>query len=111
MPACQRSSRTISSSRRSRSTPISAAVLRAIRATCSRVSSGLAEPSIPITRRSRSRSANPAIMPACVLPVTEQTTIVSKNTPSSRSCASTSRAQPAKPMPPSRWSDAPAGIA
>ena len=90
---------------------MSAAVPRAMRATWSHVSAGFAEPSIPITRRSRSRSANPAIIPACVLPVTAQTTIVSKNTPSSRSCASTSRAQLAKPIPPSRWSDAPAGIA
>jgi hypothetical protein len=32
----------------------------------------------------------PAIIPACVEPVTEQTTIVSKNTPSSRSCSSSS---------------------
>ncbi len=59
----------------------------------------------------RSRPANPAIMPACVEPVTVQTTIVSKNTPSSRSCSATSWAQLAKPRPPSRWSDAPAGIA
>ncbi|HEX8083575.1 MAG TPA: hypothetical protein VF529_04740 [Solirubrobacteraceae bacterium] len=46
-----------------------------------------------------------------MLPVTEQTTIVSKKTPSSRSCSATSRAQPAKPRPPSSWSDPPAGIA
>ena len=31
--------------------------------------------------------AKPAIIPACVEPVTEQTTIVSKKTPSSASCA------------------------
>src|SRR3954466_3731189 len=51
--------------------------------------------------------ANPATIPACVLPVTEQTTTVSKKTPSSRSCASTSSAQPAKPRPPSSWADPP----
>ena len=50
-------------------------------------------------------------MPAWVLPVTEQTTIVSKKTPSSRSCAATSCAQRANPSPPSGWSEAPAGIA
>ena len=61
-----------------------------MRATCARVSAGFAEPSMPITRRARSWRAKPAIIPACVLPVTEQTTIVSKKTPSSRSCASTS---------------------
>ena len=66
---------------------------------------------MPSTRRSRSWPANPAIIPACVEPVTEQTTIVSKKTPSSASWRSTSAAQPAKPSPPSRWSDAPAGIA
>ena len=82
-----------------------------MRATCSRVSAGFADPSIPITRRSASWAANPATMPACVLPVTEQTTIVSKKTPSSRSCSATSCAQRAKPSPPSSWSDAPAGIA
>ena len=41
---------------------------------------------MPITRRGRppasSRAANPAIIPACVDPVTVQTTIVSKKTPS-----------------------------
>ena len=72
---------------------------------------GFAEPSMPTMRRSRSWAAKPAIMPACVLPVTEQTTIVSKNTPSSRSCSATSVAQLAKPSPPSSWSDAPAGMA
>ena len=66
---------------------------------------------MPSTRRGRSWPAKPAIIPACVEPVTEQTTIVSKNTPSSRSCSATSPAQPAKPRPPSGWSDAPAGIA
>ena len=86
---------------------MSAAVLRAMRATWSRVSSIFAEASMPMTRRCGppklcSRSANPAIMPACVDPVTEHTTIVSKNTPSSRSCAATSCAQFAKPSPPSR---------
>ena len=50
-------------------------------------------------------------MPACVLPVTEQTTTVSKKTPSSFSCASSSRIQFAKPSPPSGWSEAPAGMA
>ena len=69
------------------------------------------------SRRCRSRagrgssSAKPATMPACVEPVTEQTMIVSKKTPSSRSCSATSTAQPAKPRPPSGWSEAPAGIA
>ena len=91
------------------------AVRRAIRATWSRVSTGVAEPSMPTTRRGRppasSSTAKPAIIPACVEPVTEQTTIVSKNTPSSRSCSATSIAQPAKPWPPSGWSEAPAGIA
>ena len=90
---------------------MASAVKRAIRATCAAVSAGLAEASIPITRRSRSRSAKPAIMPAWVEPVTEHTMIVSKKTPRSRSCASTSRAHEAKPRPPSGWSDAPAGIA
>src|SRR5215217_6548389 len=50
-------------------------------------------------------------MPAWVDPVTEHTTMVSKKTPSSRSCCSTSYAQFANPSPPSRWSEAPAGIA
>ena len=94
---------------------MAAAVRRAMRATWSRVSSGVAEPSTPTTRRGRppasSRTAKPAIIPACVEPVTEHTTIVSKNTPSSRSCSATSIAQPAKPWPPSGWSEAPAGIA
>ena len=68
----------------------------------------------PDTRRGRppasSSTANPAIIPACVDPVTEHTTIVSKNTPRSRSCSASSNAQPANPCPPSGWSDAPAGI-
>ena len=46
---------------------------------------------MPMTRRGRSWPANPAIMPAWVEPVTVQTTMVSKKTPSSRSCRSTSR--------------------
>jgi hypothetical protein len=50
-------------------------------------------------------------MPACVEPVTEQTTTVSKKTPSSASWAATSCAQFANPRPPSGWSLAPAGIA
>ncbi len=49
---------------------------------------------MPSTRRGRppasSSAANPAIMPACVEPVTVQTTIVSKKTPSSSSCCATS---------------------
>ncbi len=57
------------------------------------------------------RLANPAIIPAWVDPVTLQTMMVSKKTPSSSSCAATSYAQFAKPRPPSRWSEAPAGIA
>ena len=52
--------------------------------TCSSVSAGFAEPSIPITRRSRSWAAKPATIPACVEPVTEHTITVSKKTPSSR---------------------------
>ncbi len=106
----QPSSTVISSSRRSRPSPISSAVDRAIRSTWSRVSSSFALASMPITRRGRSWPAKPAIMPAWVDPVTEQTTIVSKKTPSSRSCSATSSAQRANPSPPSRWSDAPAGI-
>jgi hypothetical protein len=50
-------------------------------------------------------------MPAWVEPVTEQTTTVSKKTPSSASWAASSCAQPANPWPPSGWSEAPAGIA
>ena len=66
---------------------------------------------MPTTRRSpRPSSANPAIMPAWVEPVTVHTTTWSKNTPSSASWAATSRAQLAKPRPPSGWSEAPAGI-
>ena len=84
---------------------------RAIRATCACVSSGFAEPSMPITRRSRSWAAKPAIIPACVEPVTEHTITVSKKTPSAASCSATSCAQRAKPSPPSGWSEAPAGIA
>ena len=66
---------------------------------------------MPSTRRGRSWPAKPAIMPAWVEPVTVQTMIVSKKTPSSRSCSATSYAHRAKPRPPSGWSDAPAGIA
>ena len=61
--------------------------------------------------RCRSWAAKPAIIPAWVEPVTEQTTTVSKKTPSSRSWSATSSAQRAKPRPPSGWSEAPAGIA
>lgn len=60
---------------------------------------------------SSASAAKPATIPAWVEPVTEQTTTVSKRTPSSRSCSATSYAQFAKPSPPSRWSEAPAGIA
>ena len=56
---------------------------------------------MPMTRRGRSCPAKPAIIPAWVEPVTEQTTIVSKKTPSSASCWATSSAQCAKPRPPS----------
>jgi hypothetical protein len=49
-------------------------------------------------------------MPAWVEPVTLQTTIVSKKMPSSFSCCSTSEAQLANPRPPSRCSEAPAGM-
>ena len=66
---------------------------------------------MPITRRSRSWAAKPAIIPAWVEPVTEQTITVSKNMPSCASCSATSCAQRAKPRPPSGWSEAPAGIA
>jgi hypothetical protein len=107
----QPSSTVISSSRRARPSSISSAVARAIRSTWSRVSCSFALASIPITRRGRSCPANPAIIPACVDPVTAHTMIVSKKTPSSRSCCSTSTAQFANPSPPSRWSEAPAGIA
>ena len=89
---------------------MSSAVLRAMRATCSRVGSIFADASMPMTRRGRSWPAKPAIIPAWVLPVTEHTMIVSKKTPISCSCCWTSYAQLAKPRPPSRWSDAPAGI-
>jgi hypothetical protein len=65
---------------------------------------------MPTMRRSRSCNANPATIPACVEPVTEQTTTVSKKTPSSSSCCATSSAQRAKPSPPSGWSEPPAGI-
>ena len=102
----------ISSARRSRSSPILAAVSRAMRVTCSTVLSSVAEASMPMTWRSgRSSSAKPAIIPAWVEPVTVQTSTWSKKMPSSASCAATSRAQLAKPRPPSGWSDAPAGMA
>ena len=81
--------------------PIASAVRRAIRATCARVASTVAEPSMPSTVRGRSCAANPAIIPACVEPVTEQVTTVSKKTPSSRSWSATSCAQRANPSPPS----------
>ena len=92
-----------------------AAVLRAIRVTWSTVWSSVADASMPMTRRgdgraSGSSSANPAIMPAWLEPVTVHTTTWSKNRPISASCAATSTAQFAKPRPPSGWSDAPAGI-
>jgi hypothetical protein len=74
--------------RRPQGNSASRAVWRAIRVTWSRVSAGLAEASMPMTRRGRppaaASAAKPATMPAWVLPVTEHTTIVSKNTPSSR---------------------------
>ena len=70
---------------------------------------------MPITRRGRppasSSAAKPATIPACVDPVTVQTRIVSKKTPSCSSCCATSKAQLAKPSPPSGWSLAPAGMA
>jgi hypothetical protein len=69
---------------------MSAAVLRAIFSTCARVSASVAEASMPMTRRGRPCPANPAIIPAWVLPVTLHTITVSKKTPSSRSCRSTS---------------------
>lgn len=110
----QPSSTTISSSRRSRSRPMSSAVRRATRVTWSRVLWIVADASMPSTRRGLPpaswRAANPAIMPAWVEPVTVQTTMVSKNTSSSRSCAATSYAQFANPRPPSRCSLAPAGM-
>ena len=65
---------------------------------------------MPSTRRGRSCPANPAIIPACVDPVTVQTMMVSKKTPSSCSCCCTSYAQLAKPSPPSGCSEAPAGM-
>ena len=73
--------------------------------------SSVLEASMPMTRRRRGPSrAKPAIIPAWVDPVTVHTTTWSKNTSSSASWAATSRAQLAKPSPPSGWSDAPAGI-
>ena len=63
--------------------------------------STVAEPSIPRTVRVSLLAREPAIIPACVEPVTEQTTTVSKNSPSSASWAATSSAQRAKPWPPS----------
>ena len=49
---------------------------------------------MPMIRRAgppaSARAAAPAIIPAWVLPVTEQTMIVSKKTPSSRSWSATS---------------------
>src|SRR3972149_4796231 len=54
-------------------------------------------PPPPATLRGRSESAKPAIIPAWVDPVTEQTMMVSKNTPSARSCSWTSIAHRAKP--------------
>ncbi len=66
---------------------------------------------MPRTRRGRSCPAKPAIIPAWVLPVTLPTMIVSKKTPSCCSCCWTSDAQFAKPRPPRRWSEAPAGMA
>ncbi len=99
----------------SRPTSMSSAVWRAMRATWSRVFSKVAEASIPRTRRltpvSSSRAANPAIIPACVEPVTVQTTMVSKKTPRAFSCSATSNAQLANPSPPYLCSEAPAGIA
>ena len=85
-----------------------------MRSTWSRVLSIVAEASIPMTRRrtpvSSSSAAKPAIIPAWVDPVTVHTTTVSKKTPSSFSCSATSNAQFANPSPPSRCSEAPAGI-
>ena len=115
IPAWYRSSSSMSPSRTSRPAWMSSAVWRAIRLIWSRVSAGFADASIPSTRRGGApasvSAAKPATMPAWVLPVTEQTTIVSKNTPSWRSCSATSKAQLANPRPPSGWSEAPAGIA
>ena len=89
-----------------------AAVSRAMRVIWSSVWSYVSEASMPTTRRSvRFSRAKPAIIPAWVEPVTEQTTTWSKNVPRSASCAATSRAQLAKPIPPSGWSLAPAGMA
>ena len=72
---------------------MSSAVFRAIFSTWARVSVIRADASIPITRRGRpgsSAAAKPAIIPACVEPVTLHTMIVSKNSPSSASCWRTS---------------------
>ena len=70
---------------------------------------------MPITRRRTpvrsSSAAKPAIIPACVEPVTVHTTIVSNVMPSDFSCSATSKAQLAKPSPPRRCSLAPAGMA
>ena len=104
MPACHSSSRTISSSRSSRPSPIASAVRRAMRAIWSHVCCDRRGAVDAEHRRAASpASAKPAIMPACVEPVTEHTTIVSKKTPSSRSCSATSsrparEAEPAERM-------------
>jgi hypothetical protein len=60
----------------------------------SRVCAGLADASMPRTCRGRlpvpESAAKPATIPAWVLPVTEHTMIVSKKTPSWRSCSASS---------------------
>jgi len=58
-----------------RPSPTSSAVCRAIRVICSRVCSGFADASMPITRSARTSAAKPTIMPARVRPVTEYATM------------------------------------
>ena len=112
MPACHSSSRTISSSRELAAEPDR---LGGAPRDPRDLVPGLLDRRRAVDAEHRAAAApapaKPAIIPACVEPVTEQTTIVSKKTPSSRSCSATSSAQRAKPSPPSGWSDAPAGIA
>ncbi len=50
-------------------------------------------------------------MPACVDPVTEHTTTVSKKTPTRVPARRPRTPTGAKPRPPSGWSEAPAGMA
>ncbi len=85
-----------------------------MRVTWSVVLARVADASMPRTRRftpvRSSSAAKPAIIPACVEPVTVHTMIVSNVIPSAFSCSASSKAQLANPRPPSGCSDAPAGM-